>query len=304
MDNILNEIDNIKAKLDAAPIFTEGELERLREQFMVEYTYNSNAIEGNTLTLEETALVILEGLTINKKPLKCHLEAVGHKEAFDYIVEISNRHEILDEATIKDIHSLVLADRPKDRGKYRIVPVMILGSQDLPPHPIHVPTEMEKLLAAYAKDTRHPIIKIADLHILFERIHPFIDGNGRTGRLLMNLELIKAGYAPVNVKFQDREAYIDCFKHYEAMGNSDKFIEMVAKYELEELKAIYNLAAEKEATQKHFENIGEKSKTGNKMLLKPQKETPGELLARMAQKSAEIQKAVAPSTRSKDNGID
>ena len=256
LNQILEKIDYVKAKLDAAPNFTEGELERFREQFMVEYTYDSNAIEGNTLTLEETALVVLEGLTINKKPLKCHLEAIGHRDAFAYVVEIAKEHELLSEMTIKDIHALVLMDRPRDKGKYRDVGVRIFGALDTPPGPLQVPIEMEKLLKVYAEDTRHPIIKIADFHILFERVHPFVDGNGRTGRLIMNLELIKAGYAPVNIKFRDRDSYIACFNDYVTSGGSAKFIKMVAAYELEELERIYAMSQEKLAVQKYKKENG------------------------------------------------
>ena len=250
----LKEIDNLKSKLDSAPAFSEGELERLREHFMVDFTYNSNAIEGNTLTLRETALVVLEGLTISKKPLKDHLEAVGHKEAFNYVIKISKNNQDLTERIIKEIHALVLMNQPEDRGKYRELSVMISGADNIPPHPIEIPSKMEELLNEYKVDNRHPIIKVADFHINFERIHPFIDGNGRTGRLVLNLELIKAGYAPINVKFKDRDLYIDCFRDCEEKGDSSQFIEMVAKYELEELGVMYGLIEEKRATQEFYKN--------------------------------------------------
>jgi len=245
IENTLNEIDILKSKLDTAPAFSEGEIRRLRENFMVDFTYNSNAIEGNTLTLRETALVILEGLTVSKKPLKDHLEAVGHKDAFNYVINISKTNQDLSERVIKEIHTLVLMNLPEDRGKYRALPVMISGADDIPPHPIEIPSKMEELLCEYKSDSRHPIIKVADFHINFERIHPFIDGNGRTGRMVLNLELIKAGFAPINVKFKDRDLYIDCFRDYEEKGSSSQFIEMVAKYELEELGIVYGLAMEK-----------------------------------------------------------
>jgi len=245
LSEILIKIDDIKAKLDAAPDFTEGELGRFREQFMVEYTYDSNAIEGNTLTLEETALVLLEGLTINKKPLRCHLEAIGHRDAFEYVVELAKKQEHLTEKMIKDIHALVLMDRPRDKGKYRDVSVSIFGALDTPPSPMQVPARMESLLKKNSEDGRHPIIKIADFHIKFEQIHPFVDGNGRAGRLIMNLELIKAGYAPVNIKFKDRDLYMSCFKDAVTKGNSLKFVEMLAKYELDELENTYFLSQEK-----------------------------------------------------------
>jgi len=245
IDELLKQIDERKAKLDAAPAFNEGELARLREHFMVEYTYNSNAIEGNTLTLYETRLVVLEGLTIDKKPVKDHLEAVGHRDAFEYIVEISKHDEELSEKTIKEIHALVLMNDAKNKGKYRELPVTISGALDTPPQPSQIHAKMGELLQSYKNDTRHPIEKIADFHIQFEQIHPFIDGNGRTGRLIMNLELIKAGYAPVNVKYADRGLYIECFRRSVVQGNSDIFIEMVARYELEELDNLISISSYK-----------------------------------------------------------
>jgi Fic family protein len=244
IDNLLKVIDDLKESLLQNPPLNAGELKRLREQFMVQNTYNSNAIEGNTLTLNETALVVLEGLTINKKPLKDHMEAIGHKDAFEYMIRISGDKEPLTERVIKDIHSLVLVADTDNKGKYREYPVVISGAQDTPPDPVDIPTLMRELLEKYVSDTRHPIEKIADFHIQFERIHPFIDGNGRTGRLVLNLELIKAGYAPVDIKYKDREDYINCFKDYEVSRHSGAFIKMVAEYEIEELKGLV-VASEK-----------------------------------------------------------
>ena len=249
IQELLQNIDKLKKELDNAPTLNEGELKRLREHFMVEYTYNSNAIEGNTLTLHETSLVVLEGLTIDSKPLKDHLEAIGHRDAFDYIITKSKDKEPLTERTIKDIHSLVLMTDAENRGKYREVPVKISGALDTPPDPIHISAQMGQLLKAYEADARHPVEKIADFHIQFERIHPFIDGNGRTGRLVMNLELIKAGYAPVDVKFKDRELYISCFKDFVQTGHSGKFIEMAANYEIEELTKLISILAHKKEMQ-------------------------------------------------------
>jgi len=243
--DMLKKIDRLKAQLDAALPFNEGELRRLREQFMVEYTYNSNAIEGNTLTLHETALVVLEGLTIDKKPLRDHLEAVGHRDAFGYVIEISHSNEPLTEKIIKDIHSLVLMDDAQNKGKYREVPVQISGALDTPPDPLQIPIQMHNLLEKYAVDTDHPIKKIAQFHIEFEGIHPFIDGNGRAGRLIMNLELIKAGYAPVNIKFIDRAMYISCFRDYFESGNANKFIKMTTQYQIEELANLLSISSYK-----------------------------------------------------------
>ena len=213
-ESILSQIDRKKAELDGRRPLTEGELERLNEEFTVEYTYNSNAIEGNTLTLRETDLV-LRGLTIDQKPLKDHIEAVGHKEAFDYVRELVKEKAPLTESIIRQIHYLVLADKKKDdRGVYRRVPVRIMGAHHEPVQPYLIEPKMEQLLLDYAASEDHIVTKLARFHIEFEGIHPFIDGNGRTGRLIVNLELMKAGYPPIDIKFTDRVAYYNAFDAY------------------------------------------------------------------------------------------
>ena len=212
-ESILSQIDRKKKELEGRRPLTEGELERLNEEFTVEYTYNSNAIEGNTLTLRETDLV-LKGLTIDQKPLKYHMEAVGHKEAFDYVRELVKENAPLTENVIKQIHYLVLADKKDDRGVYRRVPVRIMGAYNEPVQPYLIESKMEQLLLDYAASEDHIVTKLARFHVEFEGIHPFIDGNGRTGRLLVNLELMKAGYPPIDIKFTDRAAYYSAFDAY------------------------------------------------------------------------------------------
>ena len=212
-ESILSQIDRKKKELEGRRPVTEGELERLNEEFTVEYTYNSNAIEGNTLTLRETDLV-LKGLTIDQKPLKYHMEAVGHKEAFDYVRELVKENAPLTENVIKQIHYLVLADKKDDRGVYRRVPVRIMGAHNEPVQPYLIESKMEQLLLDYAASEDHIVTKLARFHVEFEGIHPFIDGNGRTGRLLVNLELMKAGYPPIDIKFTDRAAYYSAFDAY------------------------------------------------------------------------------------------
>lgn len=231
------EIDAQKAELDTLRPLTAGEAQRLREEFMVEFTYNSNAIEGNTLTLKETAMV-LEGMTIDRKPLKDHLEAVGHRDAFLYIEEIAQNKLKLSETEIKNIHSLVLINRPEDKGRYRRIPVTIMGAYTEPVQPYLIEPKMLELLTENEKrkKTMHPVERIARFHLEFEGIHPFIDGNGRTGRLVMNLELIRNGYPAINIKFADRRRYYEAFDAYYRDGNADEMIKMVAEYIKEQIE--------------------------------------------------------------------
>lgn len=225
----LLQIDCKKKELDSKRPLTEGEIERLNEEFIVEYTYNSNAIEGNTLTLRETDLV-LRGLTIDKKPLKDHMEAVGHKEAFEFLRELVKDNVPISENIIKQIHYLVLADKKEDRGVYRKVPVHIMGAKCEPVQPYLIKSKMEQLLKEFEKSDEHIVTKLARFHIEFESIHPFIDGNGRTGRLLVNLELMKAGYPPIDIKFTDRMAYYNAFDEYHVNHNLSAMENLFAVY--------------------------------------------------------------------------
>lgn len=208
---------------------TEGELERLNEEFLVEFTYNSNAIEGNTLTLRETDMV-LRGLTIDQKSFKEHMEVIGHKEAFDYVRQLVSENAPISEKIIKDIHYFVLADKKEDRGVYRRVPVRIMGAAHEPVQPYLIVPKMEELLERYKSSEEDIVTKMARFHIEFEGIHPFIDGNGRTGRLLVNLELMKAGFPPIDIKFTDRLKYYQAFDEYYVKDNISAMADMFARY--------------------------------------------------------------------------
>lgn len=231
---LFTQIDAKKKELNHRRPLTSGEVKRLREEFLVDFTYSSNAIEGNTLTLRETAMV-LEGITIDKKPLKDHLEAIGHRDAFLYVEQLVQNKAPFTEKIIRDIHSLVLMDRPEDKGIYRRIPVTISGAFTQPPQPYMVPKQMEALALDFKQSKMHPIYAAALFHLRFEGVHPFIDGNGRTGRLLLNFSLMKSGYPPINVKFTDRRDYYDCFDAYYRDGNASPMVKLIAGYVEERL---------------------------------------------------------------------
>lgn len=208
-------------------------------EFIIDNTYNSNAIEGNTLTLRETALILQEGITIAEKPVREHLEVIGHRDAFEYVISLADAETELTERIIKNIHSLVLINDAENKGIYRRVPVTIMGASHTPPQPYLVPIQMEELIRDYEKMKRekHIIEAVAEFHLRFEGVHPFIDGNGRTGRLILNLELIKAGLLPINIKFAQRRKYYDCFDHYYSNGHTPETLsQLVVDYEIGELE--------------------------------------------------------------------
>ena len=228
-ESLLPVIEEKLSRLKKRRPLTEGELERLNREFLTEYTYNTNAIEGNTLTLRETDMV-LRGLTIDRKSLKEHLEVIGHKEAFDYVRQLVSENIEISESVIKDIHYLVLSDKKDDRGRYRKIPVRIMGAAHEPVQPYMIIPKMEELLEEYKNSKEDIVTKLARFHIEFEGIHPFIDGNGRTGRLLINLELMKAGYPPIDIKFTDRLKYYEAFDEYHVKHNISAMADMFAKY--------------------------------------------------------------------------
>ena len=239
---LLQQIDSLKEQLAYRRPLSPAEVAALREMFIVEHTYNSNAIEGNTLTLQETSMV-LQGITINRKPLKDHLEVVGYKEAFEYVELLAKEQKPLTDYEIRAIHSLVLADRKEDRGQWRRVPVRIVGAATTPVQPYQIEPMIGALLAdmdtVYKK--LHVVEQVALFHLRFESIHPFIDGNGRTGRLLMNLQLIKAGYPPINVKFVDRRRYYEAFNAYATTSSPEAMVTLIADYLMERLQSMLEI---------------------------------------------------------------
>ena len=206
---LLQECDNLKSRLSELRPLPAEALKKIEEAFAIEYTYESNRIEGNTLTLQETELVVNEGVTIAGKSMREHLEAINHAEAIDYIKDFAKSELEISERTIKEIHALVLHGINRENaGRYRTVPVMIAGSQHLPPQPYLIEKQMEDVILNFQQmeiQGVHPILIAAYLHDELVRIHPFIDGNGRTSRLLMNLYLLRKGYTLVSLKGSNDE---------------------------------------------------------------------------------------------------
>lgn len=231
-ENYFDEIDSKLSKLNSKRPLPEATLKSLKESNILNWTYHSNAIEGNTLTLRETK-VVLEGITIGGKSVKEHLEVINHKEAILYLEELVKESEKTAEINIKNIHSLILKEIDNDNaGKYRSENVIISGATLKPCDYTRVSEEMEKLIIKYDNwKEYHPIIKAALLHGEFVFIHPFVDGNGRTARLLMNFEAIKNGYLPIIIRKEVRSSYYDALDKAMTTRDYTDFIKLVVEEE-------------------------------------------------------------------------
>lgn len=235
------KIDKLKQELDALRPLPAAAVRNLDEVFRVEWTYNSNAIEGNTLSLIETKLVLEDGLTVGGKKLREHFEVINHSEAISYVQDIVNRDLELSEVVVKSIHQLVLKNiDDQNAGRYRMINVGISGSQHNPPHYTVVPENMEQLIQWYhqEKTLLHPVELAAQFHFRFVYIHPFTDGNGRTARLLMNLILMCFGYPPAIVKAEPnlRLKYYETLEEASVHNNLNRFVELIAESVEDSLK--------------------------------------------------------------------
>lgn len=229
-----NRVDELKNQLDQHRPLPVAAVKNLRDVYRVEWTYNSNAIEGNTLSLIETKVVMEDGLTIGGKRLQEHFEVINHSEAISYIEDQVTQTAELDERTLKTIHHLILKNiDDENAGRYRSINVRISGSQHEPPHFLQVENAMQELFDWYnqEKDRLHPVELAALFHFKFVYIHPFADGNGRTARLLMNLILMSHGYPPAIVKAENsqRLTYYEVLETASIQGNTQPFIELITQ---------------------------------------------------------------------------
>ena len=230
----LEEVNKLKAWLDSFRPLSPVIVEELKKLYDVQFTYNSNAIEGNTLTQSETELVLSKGITVGGKTLQEHLEVIGHKEAIDYVESLSKHQQSLREWEIKQIHSLILRKiAPEEAGRYRQLDVKAAGTNYL--YPAHylisqLMVDFIDWLNSESARNLHPLEYAATAHYRFVSIHPFRDGNGRTGRLLMNLLLLRAGYPIVIISNQQRNDYINAIAYGQSnLDNIDLLIDLVVK---------------------------------------------------------------------------
>lgn len=237
---LFENINEKKIILDSKRPFPINTVKSLRESLLVEWTYNSNAIEGNTLTMSETK-VVLEGITVGGKTLREHLEVINHREAILYVEDIITKNEEFSEWQIKNIHRLVLKGiDDENAGAYRKENVTISGAKHIPPQSINLQSEMDAFIKWYIEESirLHPIEKASLVHSIFVKIHPFIDGNGRTARLLLNLELMKSGFPPIIIKKEKRSEYYDALDKSHTAGDYSDFVQIVAD-EVNEIMDFY-----------------------------------------------------------------
>lgn len=218
-----NAIAQKKAALDALRPLPTLALAQLRKHYDLELTYTSNAIEGNTLTMRETAEVIEHGITVGGKRLRDHLEALDHYEAVQWVHTLADRATPLDEAVVCELHRRIVArSQPEIAGIYAMLPRRILGSAAIFPNPAKIP-ELMQTFGAWLAASPPDLDSAIEAHLRLVSIHPFSDGNGRAARLLMNLVLLRAGYPPVSVRLEDRNAYLDAIEQAQTSGHGERY---------------------------------------------------------------------------------
>lgn len=242
LETKLNKIDELREFVSAHSL--PPSLQRdIAEDFKLRYTYDSNAIEGNTLTLHETK-VVLEGVTIGGKTLREHLEVINHAEAIEYIMDLVKNSVPISEYQIKSIHNLILKGiDDRNAGVYRSVDVRISGAKHIPPQPYLIQNKMDRFIQWYEGEAQglHPVIRASRVHIDLVGVHPFIDGNGRTSRLVMNLELLKNNYPAINIKSDKKAQYYAALESAHCDRSFEAFDELVAGYVMRELQDRKNL---------------------------------------------------------------
>jgi Fic family protein len=240
-EELLTRINEKMKQLNSMRPFQADALGRLHEEMRLVHTYHSNAIEGNTLTLQETKLVLEEGLTIGGKSLREHLEASNNAKAYDRMEELAKKKCVIDHVIIQEIHEIVTRGILDDAGRYRTRNVRITGAVKAPPDWSKIVALVDELIEKIEKSRAHPIETASFLHHRFVEIHPFSDGNGRVARLLTNLYLIAQNYPPVVLKKEDRGKYYKSLRSADT-GNLDPFANFIAKAVDENLTLYLSIA--------------------------------------------------------------
>ena len=219
---------------------SQSVLENYNEDFNINFTHNSTAIEGNTLTLMETKLLLEDKLSVHAKHLNEIYEVINHNKAWNYVLECVKKNEQLDEDKVKEIHYILMKDIIIG-GIYRTVDVKITGAKHTPLSPNKAYYELQKFYQSLEDNNYNDFEIAAYTHAEFVKIHPFEDGNGRTSRIIMNYQLIKNGYLPVSIKKENRYEYYDALDEYATAGNLTPFLELI--YQLEEKELDYYINA-------------------------------------------------------------
>lgn len=247
LQKMLDELDELKTEWQNKKPLNKIQLSKMKEHYNLLYTCESNKIEGNTLTLKETFLVVKEGLTIGGKTVNEHLEAINHSDATDYLSELVSSGEDFSERILKELHYLILKGIDRENaGAYRKVPVYIGGSNFVPPQPFLISKLMEDVFYYYQvnKDKIHPVLMAADLHEKIVTIHPFIDGNGRTCRLVMNLILLANGYTICVLKGDQRSRmkYYSALEKVQLKNDRQAFYKLVVQGCIHSVKEHINMS--------------------------------------------------------------
>lgn len=241
MKTLLEKIAQNKQKL--AQLLNIPNNKAIMDKWLkTELAYTSNAIEGNTLTRKETALVIEEDITSSPKPISDYLEARNHAKAYDYIIEHASEDLPVTECTILQIHKIILSGiDDMNAGFYRAVRVRISGSQAVLPNPLKVPTLMQEFSDWLTRQHENPLMSAIETHYKLVTIHPFVDGNGRTARLLMNMILLRNGYAPIIIRPIDRKRYLSALETRQVAENDEKYIKFMLTALNRSLKTIIDM---------------------------------------------------------------
>jgi Fic family protein len=238
MPELLEQIEKLKKRWDAVLPLESRLLAALRLDWEVTHTYNSNAIEGNTLTLGETKAILLDGITIGGKPLREHLEVVNHRSAMRLMTRLAIQNSPILETEILELHRCILTGiQDSDAGHYRDTRVRVVGSSRIFPNPLKVPDLMQEFVQQIQVSTEHRVVKASRIHFGLVHIHPFSDGNGRTARLLMNLFLLRQGFPPVLIPLSERGRYYDALETANS-GDFGMFDAFIAEQVVQSLQRI------------------------------------------------------------------